>query len=233
LPLCNFGTMKRPLICWLAGVLVVTGCASRVQVRQLADFSAVQVANETVTFVSATNRMLAMHDSSGAIVPMKTLKKGESLRLSEHHGTVDYEVLKVAPEEVVLKEKATFYRSGNEERQPTQFISVRPYEPPPASVAAKIRFRLDDIHAAGLRGPPGGLVALAYEFCVPANAAVYAEVRRIDPGVEITPGGRGRIACTDGQALCIGQTHQPNWRGVLAALAALPYVAEIRQCDYE
>jgi hypothetical protein len=80
----------------------------------------------------------------------------------------------------------------------------------------KIKFRLDNIRADGLRGPADGLVAVSYEFCVPADAAVYAEVKRLDPSVQITPGGRGRVGCqAAGQALCLGNTHQADWRGIL------------------
>ena len=99
--------------------------------------------------------------------------------------------------------------------------------------AAKIKFRLDDIHADGLHGPPDGLRSVAYEFCVPAEERVYQEVRRIDPSVQIQPGGKGRIGCGKGQALCIGTTHQPRWRAVLEKLSSLPYIAEIRECFFE
>ncbi len=100
--------------------------------------------------------------------------------------------------------------------------------------AGKIKFRLDNIRADGLRGPADGLVAVSYEFCVPADAVVYAEVKRLDPSVQITPGARGRVGCqAAGQALCVGNTHQANWRGVLEKLAALGYVKEIRECFFE
>lgn len=100
--------------------------------------------------------------------------------------------------------------------------------------AGKIKFRLDNIRADGLRGPADGLVAVSYEFCVPADAAVYAEVKGIDPSVQITPGGRGRVGCQAvGQALCVGNTHQAGWRGILEKLAARGYVKEIRECFFE
>ena len=99
--------------------------------------------------------------------------------------------------------------------------------------AGKIKFRLDNIRADGLRGPADGLVSVSYEFCVPADAATYAEVKRLDPTVQITPGARGRVGCAAGQALCIGNTHQAGWRRVLEKLAALGYVKEIRECFFE
>lgn len=51
---------------------------------------------------------------------------------------------------------------------------------------AKIKFNIDDIRPDGLRGPDDGLVSVSYEFCVPNNEAVLAEVRRIAPGVRFT-----------------------------------------------
>jgi len=84
-----------------------------------------------------------------------------------------------------------------------------------------------------LRGPADGLVAVAYEFCVPTDPAIYAEVRRIDPSLQISPGSSGRVGCSAGEALCIGSTHQPDWRRRVEALAALRYVKEIRECFFE
>ena len=103
----------------------------------------------------------------------------------------------------------------------------------PAAPSAKIRFPLDGIRADGLSGPADGLVAIAYEFCVPADPQVIAEIRRLDPSVQVSLVSRGRIGRRDGQALCLGQTHQPGWRDILERLAARPDIAEIRRCDFE
>ena len=111
--------------------------------------------------------------------------------------------------------------------------SPPPHRPDQWPEAAKIKFRIEGIRPDGLRGPPDGLVSVAYEFCVPANERVYQEVRRIDAGVQISPGLSGRIGCSKGQALCTGNTHQPGWREVLKGLSALPYVSEIRECFFE
>ena len=108
-----------------------------------------------------------------------------------------------------------------------------PTGPAQRQAEAKIQFRLADIRPDGLRGPPDGLVSVAYEFCVPANDRVYQEVRRIDPGIQICPGSTGRIGCTKDQTLCLGNTHRPHWREVLLRLASLPYVTEIRECFFE
>jgi heat shock protein HslJ len=102
----------------------------------------------------------------------------------------------------------------------------------PAALAgdrgAKISFDLAALDEAGLAGPLGGQVAVAYEFCIPAAPAYLAEVQRIDPTVRAQPGSRGRLGCLpDAEVLCIGSTHQPGWRAVLQQLAALDYVARI------
>jgi hypothetical protein len=98
---------------------------------------------------------------------------------------------------------------------------------------SKIKFSLDNIHPDGLRGPPDGLVSVAYEFCIPADEKIYQEVRRIDPSVKIHHGSRGRVGCSKDQALCVGETHQSRWREVLKELSSLKYVAEIRECFFE
>jgi hypothetical protein len=98
---------------------------------------------------------------------------------------------------------------------------------------SKVRFSLAAIRPDGLSGPADGLVAIDYEFCVPADAAVLAEVRAIDPTVRISLVSRGRSDRREGQAWCLGHTHQPGWREILHRLASLPYIAEIRRCDWE
>ncbi|MGA9572657.1 MAG: hypothetical protein WBS20_01785 [Lysobacterales bacterium] len=99
--------------------------------------------------------------------------------------------------------------------------------------AVKIKFRLDDIRPDGLRGPPDGLVAVTYEFCVPDNERVYREIRQIDSGLHIHHGARGRIGCAANQSLTVGETARPRWHDVLQALSSLAYVTEIRECFFE
>ena len=103
----------------------------------------------------------------------------------------------------------------------------------PARASAKIRFPLDGIRADGLSGPAGGLVSIDYEFCVPADPRVLEEVKRLDPSVKVSLVARGRIGRRDGQALCLGNTQQKDWRLVLERLAARPDIAEIRRCYFE
>lgn len=101
------------------------------------------------------------------------------------------------------------------------------------SAPSKLRFELGGIRADGLVGPADGLVAVDYEFCVPAEPAILAEVRRLDSTIQISLVSRGRIGRREGQALCLGNTHQAHWRQVLESLAALPYITEIRRCYFE
>ena len=98
---------------------------------------------------------------------------------------------------------------------------------------AKIQLDLKSIGPDGLRGAAGGRVSVAYELCVPAAQPVYAEVRRIDPALEIHEGSAGRVGCSPSQALVLGATNGNDWRSKLESLAALPYVAEIREAHFE
>ena len=99
--------------------------------------------------------------------------------------------------------------------------------------AAKIRFPLDAIRPDGLRGPPGGLTSVAYEFCVPADAGVYRELLQIEPGLSIRPAASGRIGCLANQSLVVGETGRGGWRDTLETLSRLDYVQEIRECHFE
>jgi hypothetical protein len=99
-------------------------------------------------------------------------------------------------------------------------------------LSAKIRFDLSRLDAAGLYGPPDGLRALSYEFCIPDRADTAARVREIDGSVEMHR-SRGRVGCSGGELLCIGSTHQPGYREVLDTLAGLPYVTRIEQAFFE
>ena len=106
-------------------------------------------------------------------------------------------------------------------------------EPPQVDPMSKITFTLDQLNQDGLYGPPGGLRALHYEFCIPGDSAHEAQVRQIDPTIQIFPQSRGRIGCAPGEYLCIGSTHQPDFRTVLFQLAHLPYVKRIDQAFFE
>ncbi|MGC8712936.1 MAG: hypothetical protein ACP5RH_11140 [Leptodesmis sp.] len=96
------------------------------------------------------------------------------------------------------------------------------------SVLNKITFDLSQISPDGLIGPPDGQRSLSYEFCIPATENHLNEVRSINPAIQISR-SPGRTGCTQNQYLCIGETHTPQWREVLIAIAKLDYVQRIDQ----
>jgi len=100
--------------------------------------------------------------------------------------------------------------------------------PPPQRFDSNLSV-LDD---SGLYGPTDGLRALDYEFCIPDRPDAVARVRSIDGSVRMHR-ARGRIGCVESELLCIGNTHQPGFREVLAALSRLPYLARIDQAFFE
>ncbi|MFQ5583837.1 MAG: hypothetical protein ACE5GL_05325 [Calditrichia bacterium] len=103
----------------------------------------------------------------------------------------------------------------------------------PVAPVLKIAFDLDRLNEAGLYGPPDGLRALSYEFCIPAREDYADEVKAIDPTIDISAGSPGRVDCSEDQFLCMGNTHQKNFREVLLRLAALPYVDRIEESVFE
>ena len=100
-------------------------------------------------------------------------------------------------------------------------------------ISPKIEVDLEGVNDEGLRGPPTGLRAVHYEFCIPAGQRYAAEVRGIDPTVLLMPASRGRIGCTTRQVLAMGNTHQPSYREVLDRLAALVYIERIVESPFE
>ena len=112
-------------------------------------------------------------------------------------------------------------------------LSYSAEDPPQVDPMSKITFSLNQLNRDGLLGPPDGLRALHYEFCIPGDAAHEAQVREIDPTIQIAQKSRGRIGCGPGEYLCLGSTHQPGFRTVLLKLASLPYVKRIDQAFFE
>ena len=106
---------------------------------------------------------------------------------------------------------------------------------PPAQPDAwrKVEVDLTQLDAEGLRGPADGKVAVSYEFCIPNTDEGKAQVKAIDPTVQFMPGSRGRIGAGKQECLCVGSTHQKNFRQVLEALARLSYVRRIIECHFE
>lgn len=97
---------------------------------------------------------------------------------------------------------------------------------------SKIRIDLSRLDANGLQGPPDGLRALHYEYCIPERPETIRAVTDIDRTLQIQR-SPGRIGCAAVELLCLGHTHQPDHRQVLERLAALPYVAIIREAFFE
>ena len=98
---------------------------------------------------------------------------------------------------------------------------------------APIEIDLDALDADGLRGPADGKVAVAYEFKIRDTPEARARVRAVDAAVDFLPGSRGRVGAGEGECLCIGSTHRPDFRAVLEALASLPDVERIIECHRE
>ncbi len=97
----------------------------------------------------------------------------------------------------------------------------------------KITFDLNSLNEDGLYGPPDGLRALDYEFCIPAQEKFAEAVKQIDPTVKIHPDASGRIGCTKDEYLCTGNTHQKNFKTVLTKLTSLVYVTQINESFFE
>jgi hypothetical protein len=98
---------------------------------------------------------------------------------------------------------------------------------------AKVAFDLDELDDDGLVGPADGKRALSYEFCIPPSEECKELVASIDPTVEFMCGSPGRIGCYPDECLCIGSTHQENFREVLRKIAELPYVEKIDETFVE
>ena len=97
----------------------------------------------------------------------------------------------------------------------------------------KITFDISKLDESGLYGPPDGKRALSYEFCIPDTVLNRTEVKRIDPTVKFFAQSPGRIGCKEHENLCIGSTHQKDFRGVLQRLAELTYVQRIDESFFE
>ena len=98
---------------------------------------------------------------------------------------------------------------------------------------SKITFDQEELREDGLYGPPDGLRALSYEFCIPMEKTFVNQVKAIDTTVRIYQDSPGRIGCSKGEFLCIGSSHQKNFRRVLIQLANLDYIKRIDQSFFE
>ncbi len=97
----------------------------------------------------------------------------------------------------------------------------------------KVELDLCQLDRDGLRGPADGKVALSYEFAIPNNESCRNRVREIDRSVRFMPDSPGRVGKAKDQCLCIGFTHQANYRDVLQKLAELAFISRIVECHFE
>lgn len=101
--------------------------------------------------------------------------------------------------------------------------------PVPYRSGEVIAFDFDDLDADGRYEPEDGEPRyLPYEFCVPARDEIVAEIGAIDATALCTEVAPGTGGCAGGEMLCVGNTKQTDFRGVLQRLAARPYIREIR-----
>jgi uncharacterized Zn finger protein (UPF0148 family) len=156
-----------------------------------------------------------------------TLTEGGSLRFKSISGGAHVHYRKAKPGDPAPKIDRGRVTAGG------KFARLDP-PPEPKAPAKSPRIELDltKLDANGLRGPAGGKVLVAYEFCIPNTAECKAEVKAIDKSVRFMPGSRGRIGAGKDECLCIGETG-PNYKTVLERLGALPYIKRIIECHWE
>ena len=133
---------------------------------------------------------------------------------------------------VIAREGVKAIQTGDK----TVAVPAAALEKAPAKAAetrGKVELDLSQVDDDGLRGPPDGKVAVSYEFSIPNTDGSKAEVKAIDATVEFMPGSKGRVGAGKDQCLCIGNTHQKDYRQVLGKLASLSYVGRIIECHFE
>ncbi len=101
-------------------------------------------------------------------------------------------------------------------------------------VSKKTLRKIDfDYSTINQKGMMDSAVAVDYEFCIPRDDAKIAEVKAIEPNVNMPRMAKGRIGCSDEEYLCIVTTKGTDWKEKLYAIASLPYVKRIIQTYYE
>jgi len=66
-----------------------------------------------------------------------------------------------------------------------------------------------------------------------AHPRYKSKVKHINSTLQCMSGSPGRIGCGTYENLCIGSTHQKNFKDVLWGLAELPYITRIDQSFLE
>ena len=87
---------------------------------------------------------------------------------------------------------------------------------------------LNELNEEGLFGPPDGLRAMSYEFCIPNKPQYISEIKTIDPAVQIQH-APGRVGCNDSELLCTGHTANKDYLLILATLADKQYIKVIKE----
>lgn len=96
---------------------------------------------------------------------------------------------------------------------------------------SKMNFEFSKLDNNGLIKNRG--TSLAYEFCIPNNEAYLDKIKEIDESISIYKSGSGRIGCSDNEILCIGETHNKDYKRILTQLAELEYVKSINESFFE
>ena len=94
----------------------------------------------------------------------------------------------------------------------------------------KVDFDLTELNEKGRNKITGQ--SITYEFCIPDNETVIAEVMEISKHI-VRQGGKGKSKCSDGQLLMRGDTDHETYRGILCKIVKLDYVKKVRQTYWE
>ena len=106
-------------------------------------------------------------------------------------------------------------------------------DPIDVSVISKINFDLNIFDEDGLYGEGTSKRAMDYEFCIPNDENIIQQIKKIDPSVKDYKTTKGRIGCSEKEVLCIGNTHQKNFKAILIELASLDFIKRIDPTYFE
>ena len=96
---------------------------------------------------------------------------------------------------------------------------------------SKMNFEFSKLYKNGLIKKRG--TSLAYEFCIPNNETYLDKIKEIDESISIYKSGSGRIGCSNNEILCIGETHNKDYKRILTQIAELEYVKSINESFFE
>jgi hypothetical protein len=96
---------------------------------------------------------------------------------------------------------------------------------------SKMNFEFSKLDKNGLIKKRG--TSLAYEFCIPNNETYIDKIKEIDESISIYKSGSGRIGCSNNEILCIGETHNKDYKRILTQIAELEYVKSINESFFE